>query len=158
MTTLKGFHYTYDNGAYGIFAFEHALFAIRYQGMLECKYEDIPIIQEVAYEIDQYLKGQLKMFTVQFVMFTTFETHLQRLALEIVSNIPYGETMTYAELSNKLDGRLSEEQLEEYLSESRLPFIIPTHRVIRDKSDYGDFELGPKMKRQLIELEAKNSK
>lgn len=158
MNKINGFHYNYDHGVFGIFAYEDILYSFIYEGMLDCEYLDTPTIKKAAYEAQQYLEGKLQKFSVNFLLYHINQPLIEKMILEEVMKIPYGKIITYSDFSIKLDGKITEDELEKFLIKSRLPFFIPTHRVVRSNKDYGDFELGPKMKKTLIEMEANYSK
>ena len=80
-------------------------------------------------------------------------TPLQRAIAEALRGIPYGETVSYGELSAIAGRPQAPRAAGTFCAQNRLPMIVPCHRVVAAGGigDYGS--LGVEYKRRLLELE-----
>ncbi len=81
---------------------------------------------KVKKELELYFEGKLKSFS----FYNYLISGLQREVLEIVSHIPYGETITYKEIAKKLGNEEIITPVVEAISTNPCPILIPSHRVI----------------------------
>lgn len=96
----------------------------------------------------EYLNGKQVTFSHPIdVSFTT----LQFKVFNEVSKIPYGETISYKELSIRVG--TSPRACGQILASNPLPIIIPCHRVIRATGGIGGFSGGITWKEVLLKLE-----
>jgi methylated-DNA-[protein]-cysteine S-methyltransferase len=82
----------------------------------------------------------------------------QRRILTHCRHIPYGKTITYAELAAQAGSRRAARAVGRSMATNRIPLIIPCHRVIRSDGQVGDYSApgGGKMKRRLLKMESQN--
>ncbi|MDG6243914.1 MAG: methylated-DNA--[protein]-cysteine S-methyltransferase [Methanolobus sp.] len=108
-------------------------------------------------DILRYLAGEM-------VDFSYYEpdllglTDFQRLVLEEVRKIPYGQTLTYGEIACRIGCKGSSRAVGSALARNPYPIIIPCHRVV-SSSGPGGFcgeTHGEKveLKRKMLEMEA----
>src|SRR4029079_2896901 len=80
-------------------------------------------------------------------------TPLQRAIAEALRRVPYGETVSYGELA-ALAGRPHAPRAGgAFSSQTRLPLILPCHRVVAAGGIGGYGSLGVEYKRRMLELE-----
>jgi methylated-DNA-[protein]-cysteine S-methyltransferase len=79
-------------------------------------------------------------------------TSFQRMVLEKVALIPYGDTRTYGEVARAAGKPGAARAVGQALKRNPLPLIFPCHRVIA-ASGPGGFSQGIGLKRYLIERE-----
>ena len=81
-----------------------------------------------AKELKQYLAGKRREFTlaVDWSAFRPF----QRLALQAVFAIPYGETRTYGEIAAQIGRPHAYRAVGRANATNPMPLVIPCHRVI----------------------------
>lgn len=116
---------------------------------------------ELEYQLDQYLLGKLKRFTLE-VSFSG--TAFQEDVWNRLMKIPYGETMNYAQVAQKIGRKLSARAVGVALGCNPIAILIPCHRVIRSDGRVGDYVLkypdtkrGTEIKSQLLEIERKGA-
>jgi len=82
----------------------------------------------------------------------------RRRVFEACRQIPYGQTLSYAELAVRAGFPKAFRAVGNCLAANRAPLIIPCHRVVCSDGQIGRFSApgGGKMKRRLIQLEAPN--
>ncbi len=71
--------------------------------------------------------------------------------------VPYGETVTYAELAERAGSPHAARAVGSACSNNRLPLIVPCHRVVRSDHSAGGYRGGSPAKAFLLELEAEHS-
>jgi O-6-methylguanine DNA methyltransferase len=80
-------------------------------------------------------------------------TPLQRAIAQALRSVPYGETVTYGELSALAGRPQAPRAAGAFCSQNRLPLIFPCHRVVAAGGIGGYGSLGAVYKRRLLELE-----
>jgi methylated-DNA-[protein]-cysteine S-methyltransferase len=81
-----------------------------------------------ARELKEYLTGKRREFTfeIDWTLFRPF----QRLALQAVFAIPYGETRTYGEIAAQVKHPHAYRAVGHANATNPMPLVIPCHRVI----------------------------
>lgn len=72
---------------------------------------------------------------------------------QALSEIPFGKTITYSELAEKIGMKGKVRYISTFLKENSYPVAIPCHRVVRKDGSYGNYLLGKDFKKYLIEWE-----
>lgn len=100
-------------------------------------------------QIVEYLQGNRREFDIPLKIFgTTF----QQQVLELVAQIPYGQTRTYGELAHDLNKPGAARAVGSANARNLLPLVIPCHRVLA-VNGLGGYGGGLEMKKQLLQLE-----
>ncbi|MCD6583563.1 MAG: MGMT family protein [Candidatus Omnitrophica bacterium] len=77
----------------------------------------------------------------------------EKKVLRAVLKIPLGEVRTYKEIA-KMAGRPSAwRAVGGVLKKNPFPLFIPCHRVIKSSGQLGEYSLGKRLKKDLINLE-----
>lgn len=81
-----------------------------------------------ARELKEYVRGTRREFTfaIDWSLFRQF----QRLTLQAVYAIPYGETRTYAEIAAQIGHTNAPRAVGRANATNPMPLVIPCHRVI----------------------------
>jgi methylated-DNA-[protein]-cysteine S-methyltransferase len=107
------------------------------------------LAQTCAEELQAYLEGRLKAFSVKPVFYgTDFDLKVWRGLKEI----PYGQTLTYAALA-KACGVTGARAVGGAVGRNPVPVIVPCHRVIRSDGGLGGFRGGLNNKQILLRTE-----
>ncbi|WP_144391426.1 methylated-DNA--[protein]-cysteine S-methyltransferase [Pleionea sediminis] len=88
---------------------------------------------EISNQVDGYFSGALKRFTLPT---NANVSEFQKRVLQALSNIPYGKTLSYGQLSKIINS--SPRAVGGGCRRNPLPIIIPCHRVTA-ASDIGGF-------------------
>lgn len=85
-------------------------------------------------------------------------TPFRQLVWRLLTDIPYGKTVTYGELAAKCATemgvpRMSAQAVGGAVGANPLPIIIPCHRVLAAGGKLGGFSSGLEIKRRLLALE-----
>lgn len=109
-------------------------------------------IEEAARQLEEYLAGERREFTVP-VDFSGVATPFRRRATEALAQIPYGETITYAQLAALAGNPRAVRAAASACARNPLPILYPCHRVIRSDGSLGEYRGGAETKRALLEME-----
>ena len=113
---------------------------------------DLPVIQEAACWLDGYFSGQMPraLPPIEF-QGTTFQkevwTHLLK--------IPYGKTLSYAELAKDIGCR-SPMAVGQAVARNPISILVPCHRVVGSRGQLTGYAGGIERKSQLLALEKQN--
>jgi len=105
-------------------------------------------------ELIRYFEGELKNFSVKcHITGTAFQTKV----LNELKTIPYGKTMSYSDVADRIGHPKAYRAVGSANGKNRLPIIFPCHRVISNNGELGGFSGGLSIKRKLLELELKHA-
>jgi len=104
-------------------------------------------------EIKEFLNGERKSFSV--IPKQLWGTPFQRKAWSATRKIPYGTTISYAELAKLAGNPKAFRAAGSAMAANQIPLIIPCHRVIASDGGLGGFGGDLKLKKALLELEHK---
>ena len=107
-------------------------------------------IEQAEKELAAYFKGNLKKFKVKIEY---PGTEFQRRVWEGLMQIPYGKTVSYVELAQKVGTPKGSRPVGTANGMNRLAIIIPCHRVIKNDGTLGGYGGGLWRKKRLLELE-----
>jgi methylated-DNA-[protein]-cysteine S-methyltransferase len=109
-------------------------------------------VPELARRIAAYFEGDQVSFD-DVAIDLEWCTPLQRAIAEALRRIPYGETVSYGELSALAGRPQAPRAAGTFCAQNRLPLIVPCHRVVAAGGIGGYGSLGIEYKRRLLELE-----
>jgi AraC family transcriptional regulator of adaptative response/methylated-DNA-[protein]-cysteine methyltransferase len=101
-------------------------------------------------ELSRYFKGDLKKFTIP-LDFPGSEFQ-QRVWSELLK-IPYGRTVSYGELAQKIGDSHAQRAVGHTNGLNRIAIVIPCHRVINKDGKLGGYGGGLWRKQVLLQLE-----
>ena len=86
-------------------------------------------------------------------------TDFQKRVWKEIDKIPYGKTVTYKEIAEKIDKPNASRAVANACGRNPSPLIRPCHRVIRTDGSIGGYSAsgGAKMKMKLLKKERANS-
>lgn len=70
-----------------------------------------------------------------------------------ISAIPFGKTLTYAELARKAGNQKAVRATGTACGKNNIPLIVPCHRVVKSDGTIGEYAYGTKIKQFLLEHE-----
>jgi methylated-DNA-[protein]-cysteine S-methyltransferase len=124
----------------------------RIQNALKAKYVkgDSEVIDETMVQLDAYFHKERTTFDVPLHF---AGTHFQKGVWEALLNIPYGETISYTQLSKNLNNPLGIRAIASANGANALSIIVPCHRIIGANGDLVGYAGGLPAKKKLLELE-----
>ena len=108
------------------------------------------VLSDVRKELDQYFAGKLKKFTTKLAF---KGTPFQRQVWKELTRIPYGETISYLDLANRIENPKAVRAVGMANGANPIAIIVPCHRVIGTNGSLTGFGGGLPTKRALLELE-----
>lgn len=116
------------------------------------KYNSISnFAKKVETQLNEYFKGKRETFDFKVA---PVGTEFQKEVWKIVSKIPYGKTLTYKNVAEKLGNKNLSRAVGQALRSNKIVILIPCHRVV-SKSGLGGYS-GKKhieIKRTLLRIE-----
>ena len=109
------------------------------------------IMEQLIDELDRYFAGNLAKFAVP--LDPASGTPFQRLVWQGLTEIPYGETRSYAEVASAVGHPAAARAVGSANRCNDIPILIPCHRVIKSDGTLGGFASGLKIKKTLLGLE-----
>ena len=126
---------------------------------LSSKYteQSFPIFDETIHWLDLYFDGKKPDFIPRLKMQTT---PFRKTVWEILLDIPYGQTMTYGEIAEKVAYKkglsiMSAQAIGGAVGHNAISLIIPCHRVIGTAGSLTGYAGGIARKSYLLDLERK---
>ena len=104
-------------------------------------------------EMEGYFSGSLKSFDIPPIL---SGTPFQRRVWQIVSQIPYGETLSYGEVAEQLEIPKGARAVGQANRRNPVPLLVPCHRVTGSGGKLGGYSSGTEQKRWLLEWESQN--
>jgi O-6-methylguanine DNA methyltransferase len=108
-------------------------------------------IDKLKSELDFYMAGDLRQFTVPIVL---KGTAMQELVWMKLLEIPYGQTRSYTWLAGEVGKNLGQRAVAKANADNRLAILVPCHRVVALNGDLTGYAGGLWRKRKLLDLEA----
>jgi len=109
-----------------------------------------PVLSEAQRQLDLYFSGRLRDFTLPLApQGTPFQLHVW----QALGDIPYGATISYAELAARIGRPRAVRAVGGANGRNPLPIIRPCHRVIGSDGGLTGFSAGLSIKRYLLHLE-----
>jgi len=119
----------------------------------DCEKKETKLINKTINQINEYLNGERKKFTIPINLITT---PFRKKALEAVYNIPYGETASYGDIAKKINNEKASRAVGGANNKNPIPIIIPCHRVIGSNGKLVGYAGGLNIKEFLLDLEKNN--
>lgn len=121
------------------------------------RYEEkkLPVFEETKRWLDIYFQGKAPDFTPPLVMETT---PFRKAVWEIMLSIPYGQTMTYGEIADRIAKqkgilKMSAQAVGGAVGHNSISIIIPCHRVVGTNGSLTGYAGGLDKKVKLLTLE-----
>jgi methylated-DNA-[protein]-cysteine S-methyltransferase len=104
-----------------------------------------------AEQVQEYLSGERKVFDLRLAMEGTL---FQREVWNELLRIPFGQTISYSELANRVNRPKACRAVGSANGKNPLCLIVPCHRVIASNASLGGYSGGLERKRWLLQLES----
>lgn len=119
----------------------------------------LPVFEDTIKWLDIYFGGAVPDFTPEL---SIHSTPFRKAVWDILLTIPYGQTMTYGEISENLAHQMGKKIISAQavggaVGHNPISIIIPCHRVVGVDGSLTGYAGGIDRKRFLLELEGGNS-
>jgi len=111
---------------------------------------DTDLTRRTARELEEYFHGTLQRFTVPFEL---RGTEFQNRVWSELCAIPYGETLSYAKLAERIGSPRAVRAVARANGDNRISILIPCHRVIGSDGNLTGYGGGLWRKKWLLQLE-----
>lgn len=108
-------------------------------------------LDDARRQLDDYFEGRRRDFDLPLDWRLTHG--FQGKAIRQIARIPYGKTLTYAELAARAGNPRAFRAAGTACGANPLPPIVPCHRVLPSSGGVGNYGGGPEMKKALLTLE-----
>lgn len=117
---------------------------------------NLPVFSRAARWLDIYFSGEEPDFTP--LLSISNMTNFRRRVCEIMLTIPYGQTMTYGEITRIIAAETGKEKMSAQaiggaVGHNPISVIIPCHRVVGTNGSLTGYAGGIDLKIRLLELE-----
>jgi len=109
-------------------------------------------LQKALHQLEAYFAGTLKTFSIDVCLGVT---PFQKKVLTTLRRVPYGETISYGELAEKIGTPKASRAVGQANAKNPIPIVIPCHRVIGSNGKLTGFGGGIAVKKALLDLEQK---
>ena len=110
--------------------------------------------EDACIQLAEYFSGERKDFDLPLSL---SGTEFQVSVLEVLQQIPYGETVSYGDVAKRIGRPKAVRAVGAANGRNPIPIIVPCHRVIGSSGDLTGFGGGLDTKEALLRLEAENS-
>ena len=111
---------------------------------------ETPLIKKASVQIEEYLAGKRKKFTLPLVM---RGTEFQMNVWNALQTIPYGETCSYKDIAEQICRPKAVRAVGMANHNNPISIIVPCHRVIGCNGKLVGYGGGLPLKRYLLDLE-----
>ena len=152
---METIHYQSPIGCLKIVADEQAIIALQLTDENPKNEQPVKseVLQKTCKQLDEYFEGKRTVFDLPL---STQGTTFQQKVWDELLRIPYGKTISYAQLAQAVNHPKACRAAGSANGKNPIAIIIPCHRVINAGGGLGGYAYGLKVKKQLLELE-KNS-
>jgi methylated-DNA-[protein]-cysteine S-methyltransferase len=105
---------------------------------------------DVCRQLEEYLAGQRREFDLPV---DAAGSPFQQRVWQLISQIPYGSTVSYGELAGELGGGATAQEVGAATGRNPVSIIIPCHRVVGASGGLTGYAGGLRRKRILLDLE-----
>lgn len=109
-----------------------------------------PLLQQAVRELDEYFRGERRVFTLPLA---PQGTPFQHSVWEALQRIPYGTTCSYGEIAATIGNPRASRAVGMANNKNPLPILIPCHRVIGADGRLVGYGGGLDIKKKLLALE-----
>ncbi len=102
-------------------------------------------------QLDEYFAGRRRHFDV--ALDRRLSHGYRRTVLEALSDVPYGQTVSYRELAERTGNPKASRAVGSAMATNPIPIVVPCHRVLRTGGALGGYGGGLDVKAWLLRLE-----
>lgn len=109
------------------------------------------LVADVRRQLDEYFAGERREFTMPLDRGGAAGFRLR--ALEAMSRVPYGKTVTYAELAARAGNPRAARAAGHACATNPIPIVLPCHRIVGSDGGLHGYGGGLHLKEQLLRME-----
>ena len=112
--------------------------------------DDLSIFQKTKQWLDDYFNGLNPKIDFKLKV---EGTEFRKRVWKILSDIPYGETMTYGEIASMISPEMSAQAVGGAVGANPIAIVIPCHRVLGKNARLTGYSAGVDKKIELLKIE-----
>jgi methylated-DNA-[protein]-cysteine S-methyltransferase len=112
--------------------------------------QDDDILAVSKIQLDEYLAGKRKIFTVPLLL---IGSDFQKQVWNALIKIPYGTTSSYLNLAKHISNEQAVRAVAAANGANSISIIVPCHRVIGSNGDLTGYAGGLPLKKKLLQME-----
>ena len=152
--TSTVYYHKFDIGWLRIESLDDAIIRIDYADDPETSDNPDKVIKQCISELNEYFSGERETFEVK-IKPETHGTPFQKSVWEELRQIPYGETISYKVLAERISGSNYSRAVANANGKNPISIIIPCHRVIASNNTLGGYTGGLDKKKLLLSVEGR---
>ena len=154
---IQNYYYYYESpiGILEIRTTEEELISILYVDEKRENTETPKILKEVIKQLQEYFNGERKKFDIKFKL---KGTKFQEKVWNALTDIPYGETVSYKYIATKIGNEKAVRAVGNTNGRNIINIVVPCHRVIGTNKSLTGYGGGLDKKSWLLQHEEKFSK
>lgn len=152
--TSTVYYHKFDIGWLRIESLDDAIIRIDYADNPETSDNPDKVIKQCISELNEYFSGERETFEVK-IKPETHGTPFQQSVWEELRQIPYGETISYKVLAERISGSNYSRAVGNANDKNPISIIIPCHRVIASNNTLGGYTGGLDKKKLLLSVEGR---
>lgn len=114
---------------------------------------ETPLLRQAFEQLDLYLQGKLREFSVPLA---PEGTPFMKEVWQKLREVPYGRTASYKDIATAVGNARAVRAVGMANNRNPIPIFIPCHRIIGSNGKLIGYRGGTEMKRTLLELERKH--
>lgn len=122
-------------------------------GVAICNHKN-DLIEKLKLQLDEYFNDKRKVFDLPIKLYGTL---FQLKVWQALCQIPYGKTLTYKEVAEKIGNKKAFRAVGNACNKNPVMILVPCHRVIGTNGKLTGYAGGLELKERLLNLE-KDSK
>ncbi|PKM50762.1 MAG: cysteine methyltransferase [Firmicutes bacterium HGW-Firmicutes-7] len=134
-----------------ICACDDSIISVSFVEALTNEESNASIIQQAKVELTEYFLGKRNTFDVKY---TFSGTEFQKSVWKALTEIPYGQTVSYGFIANKIGNKKASRAVGGANNKNKLAIIVPCHRVIGANNKLVGYAGGLWRKEGLLKIEA----
>lgn len=152
--TSTVYYHKFDIGWLRIESLDDAIIRIDYADNPGTSDNPDKVIKQCISELNEYFSGERETFEVK-IKPETHGTPFQQSVWEELRQIPYGETISYKVLAERISGSNYSRAVANANGKNPISIIIPCHRVIASNNTLGGYTGGLDKKKLLLSVEGR---
>lgn len=110
--------------------------------------------EQAVNELKMYFSGDLKKFSFPIEL---KGTNFQKRVWLLLTEIPYGETVSYGDIAEHLGGKRYSRAVGGAVNKNPILIAVPCHRVLGSDGSLTGFACGISVKKYLLDIEDRNN-
>ncbi|MDR0864436.1 MAG: methylated-DNA--[protein]-cysteine S-methyltransferase [Candidatus Symbiothrix sp.] len=119
-------------------------------GKTDAESSNDPVIQQAIRQLSEYFAGKRQSFELPL---SISGTAFQEKVWDALQQIPYGETISYAQLAQAVGNPKACRAVGSANGKNPIAIVIPCHRVIASDGTLGGYAYGLDIKKDLLGIE-----